>query len=338
MTTATAATTSTTSSPTPTSPGTGRAGGGRPDLLVAHNLTELIGRTPLLQVPSLDPADATIYAKIEAFNPLSSSKDRVALAMITGAEHRGELGPRGTVIEASSGNTGIALAALSAARGYGCIVVMPDSATVERIRIIESFGAQVELTPAADGYVAAITRAEDIHNATPDSWFSCQHTNPDNVRAHRETTGPEIWDALGDRINTLVCGIGTGGTISGIAGHLKEHKPDIHVVGVEPRRSPILSEGWGGSHRIPGLNGGFLADTTDTSLIDSVVSVTDDEAYEASRRIMFSTGLSVGISSGAAYQAACLLARQPTAADETIVTVFPDTGERYLSWEPAPAS
>lgn len=306
------------------------------DLRVADNLSDLIGRTPLLRVPSRDATDAAIFAKVEAFNPLSSSKDRVALAMVDGAEGRGELEPGGTVIEATSGNTGIALAALSAARGYACVVVMPDSATVERIRIIEGFGARVELTAASEGYVAAIARAETIHAETPGSWFACQHTNPDNVRAHRETTGPEIWDALGDTVDAFVCGIGTGGTVSGVAAHLKKRKPELQVVGVEPRRSPVISEGWGGIHRIPGLNGGFLADTTDTSLIDSVISVTDEEAYAASRRVMASTGLCVGISSGAAYHAACLLAHQLEMRGRTIVTLFPDTGERYLSWEPEP--
>lgn len=314
---------------------------------LGENLTDLIGRTPMMRLPAPEDCGGEIYAKLEMCNPLSSIKDRIGIYMINGAEARGELEPGGTVIEATSGNTGIALAAICAARGYRCVIVMPDSATVERIRILQSFGAEVHLSPHRKGYVAAIEAAEALHTETSGSWFVRQHENPDNVAAHYETTGPEIWAALGERIDVLVCGIGTGGTISGIGRYLKERDPRIEVVGVEPERSPVISQGWGGIHRIPGLNGGFIAPTTDLSIIDATITVSDEDAARAAEQVAGSTGLFIGISSGAAYHAsAAYLARHKSPARNkhtapTVVTVFPDGGERYLSWknaQPLPTS
>ena len=232
------------------------------------------------------------------------------------------------------GTNSKAKAAVCAARGYGCAVVMPDSVTIERVRMLEGFGATVVLTPHQQGYVAAIERAQEIHDATPGSWFACQHTNPDNVRAHYTTTGPEIWDALGAEVDVLVCGIGTGGTITGTGRYLKERNPLLRVVGAEPARSPILTGGHGGIHRIPGWNGGFLADTTDVSVIDEVVTVTDEAAYRAKQALMNESGICVGISSGGAAAACAALAERPDMAGLTVVTIFPDGGDRYLSWTP----
>lgn len=302
---------------------------------LAESLTDLIGNTPMMRVPGPPDCGGAIYAKLEMFNPLSSIKDRVGYYMVNGAEARGDLQPGGTVIEATSGNTGIALAAICAARGYRCVIVMPDSASVERIRILQSFGAEVHLSPHQKGYIAAIEAAEVLHHQTPGSWFVRQHENPDNVAAHYETTGPEIWAALGERIDALVCGIGTGGTISGIGRYLKQRNPRIRVVGVEPARSPVISEGWGGIHRIPGLNGGFIAATTDLSIIDETITVSDEDAEQAAARVAGSTGLFVGISAGAAYHAATEYLARHGGAEPTVATVFPDSGERYLSWKNA---
>lgn len=305
---------------------------------IAGSLEDLIGGTPIVKL-DLGAAEhgTTVYAKLEMANPLSSVKDRTGLYMIEAAEKRGLLRPGGTVVEATSGNTGISLAALSAARGYRCVIVLPDSATNERIQMLRAFGAEIVLTPAEKGYVAAIERAEQIHAELPGSWFACQHDNPDNVQAHYATTGPEIWNDTDGKLDVFVCGVGTGGTLSGTARYLKEQNPDIRVVAVEPVRSPILSEGWGGLHRIPGLNGGFIAPTTDVALIDDVLPVSDDDAFTTARMLARSAGLLVGVSSGAAAHACQVLAARPEYAGKTIVTVFPDTGERYLSWLQAAA-
>ncbi|MFJ6728626.1 PLP-dependent cysteine synthase family protein [Streptomyces sp. NPDC091281] len=298
----------------------------------ARSLEELVGGTPLVRIDSGTPT-TTLYAKLESANPLSSVKDRTGLYMIEAAERRGDL-PRhgGTVVEASSGNTGISLAALSAARGHACVIVLPDSATRERVQLLKAFGAEVVLTPAEEGYTAAIEKAEELHRARPGSWFARQHENTDNVAAHYATTGPEIWADTGGRLDVLVVGVGTGGTLSGTARYLKERHAGLRVVAVEPERSPVLSEGWGGLHRIPGLNGGFVADTTDTALIDEVITVSDDDAFDTARRLARTAGLLVGVSSGAAAHAARLVAARPEHAGQTVVTLFPDTGERYLSW------
>ncbi len=310
---------------------------GRP---LAGSLEDLIGGTPAVKLDlGLDESPGTtVYAKLEMANPLSSVKDRTALYMIEAAEKAGLLRPGdGTVVEASSGNTGISLAALSAARGYRCVIVLPDNATNERIQMLRAFGAELVLTPHEQGYPAAIEKAEEIHRERPGSWFACQHENADNVQAHYATTGPEIWADTEGRVDVFVCGVGTGGTLSGAARYLKEQNPAIRVVAIEPERSPLLSQGWGGLHKIPGLNGGFIAPTTDTEIVDDVVAVSDDDAFAAARLLARTNGLLVGVSSGAAAHACRVLAARPEYAGKTIVTLFPDTGERYLSWFQAAA-
>ncbi|HEX6355547.1 cysteine synthase A [Actinophytocola sp.] len=300
---------------------------------LAESLEDLIGGTPMVKLDlGAGESDTAVYAKLEMANPLSSVKDRTALYMIEAAEKRGDLAPGGTIVEASSGNTGISLAALAAARGYRCVIVLPDSATRERIQLLRAFGAEIVLTPYENGYVAAIEKAEEIHRERPGSWFACQHDNPDNTQAHYATTGPEIWADTKGGVDVLVCGIGTGGTLSGIGRYLKEQNPDIRVVAVEPEDSPVLSQGWGGIHRIPGLNGGFVAPTTDRDVIDEILTVSNDDAFATARELARTAGLLVGVSSGAAAHACRVLATRPEYAGKTLVTVFPDTGERYLSW------
>lgn len=303
---------------------------------IADSIEDLIGSTPLIRLHFEDTAPGThVLAKLEAANPMSTSKDRAALYMLRAAEGRGELTPgSGTVIEATSGNTGISLAALCAARGYRCVIVLPDSATRERIGMLRALGAEVVRTPREQGYSGAIAKAEELHAATPGSWFPRQHENADNVRAHYETTGPEIWADTEGRVDVLVCGVGTGGTLSGTAAYLKERNPAIRVVAVEPENSPVLTQGTGGLHRIPGLNGGFVAPTTDVSLIDYVVTVTDEDAVAAARQLARRQGIFAGVSSGAVAHASARLAAHPDYVGASIVTLLPDTGERYLSlWE-----
>lgn len=305
----------------------------------AAGIEDLIGSTPLVRLRLDGLAEgAEVLAKLESANPMSSAKDRVALWMMRGAEERGLLVPgSGTVVEATSGNTGISLAALAASRGYRCVIVLPDNATTERVQLLRALGAEVVMTPSERGYPGAIEKAEEIHAATPGSWFPCQHENADNVRAHYETTGPEILAAVrsaGRRIDALVCGVGTGGTLTGVARCLKEADPSVRVIAVEPENSPLLSRGFAGQHRIPGMNGGFVAPTTDVSLIDEVFAVSDQDALDAARRLASGQGLFTGVSSGAVVHATASLAAKPEYQGSTVVTVLPDTGERYLSmWE-----
>ncbi len=309
---------------------------------VHDSIEDLVGGTPLLRLPVPDAAPgAVVLAKLESANPLGSIKDRAALWMLRAAEESGDLRPGGTVIEATSGNTGIALAALCAARGYRCLIVLPDNATAERLGLLEALGAEIYLTPRAERYQGAIVKAEELHAAMPDAWFPRRHANPDNIRAHRESTGPEIWADTDGAVDVLVCGVGTGGTLTGTAAHLKECNPAVRAVAVEPAGSPVLSGGPGGSHAIPGLNGGFIADTTDVTLIDEVLIATDAEALETARWLARTCGVLAGVSSGAAVHAAIRVAARPESAGRTIVAVLPDTGERYLSmWaaHPAPAA
>ncbi|MFD0357439.1 PLP-dependent cysteine synthase family protein [Streptomyces sp. NPDC127110] len=307
---------------------------------IADSIADLVGSTPLIRLRFDDSAPGgEVLAKLEAANPMSTSKDRAALYMLRAAEDRGDLmRGNGTVIEATSGNTGISLAALSAARGYRCVIVLPDSATAERVALLKALGAEVVQTPRDAGYPGAIAKAQELHAATPGSWFACQHENADNVRAHYETTGPEIWADTAGRIDVLVCGVGTGGTLSGTAKYLKEQDPRIRVVAVEPENSPVLTQGEGGLHRIPGLNGGFVAPTTDVALIDNVVTVSDEDAMAAARSLARRQGVFVGVSSGAVAHACARLAAHPDYIGATIVTILPDTGERYLSlWNETPA-
>uniref|UniRef100_A0AAU3IAC9 cysteine synthase n=1 Tax=Streptomyces sp. NBC_01393 TaxID=2903851 RepID=A0AAU3IAC9_9ACTN len=311
-------------------------------------MVDLIGGTPLLRLP-VDritdgvPGDAEVLAKLELFNPWSSSKDRAALSMLRGAEEQGLLTPgNGTVIEATSGNTGISLAALAAARGYRCVIVLPDNATQERVAILRSLGAEVVRTPHTGGYQAAVDKAAELHQRTPGSWFCCQHDNPDNTRAHYESTGPEIWTDTDGRVDVFVCGVGTGGTISGVGRYLRERHPAVRIVAVEPAGSPLLSGGEPGTHSIPGFNGGFIAPTTDRRLIDEVIAVSDRDALDTTRRLALHVGLLVGVSAGAVVHASGVVAGRPEYRGKRIVTLLPDTGERYLSLlgretEPVPA-
>lgn len=299
---------------------------------VAAGLEDLIGRTPLvnLAVPGAAPG-AEVLAKLESANPFASSKDRAALTMLLGAEERGEITPGGTVVESTSGNTGIALAAMAARRGYRCIVVLPDSATPERIGLLTALGAEVVQTPSEQRFAGAIAKAEQIQAATPGSWYVRQHENPDNIRAHYESTGPEIWADTGGCVDVLVVGVGTGGTLTGVGRHLREHNPSLEIVAVEPENSPVLSSGFAGTHRIPGLNGGFVSPTTDVDLIDEVVTCPDEAALRTALALVRDQGLFAGLSSGAAVYAAALLARRPDSRGKSIVTILPDTGERYVS-------
>ena len=303
-------------------------------LAVVDTIADLVGSTPLLRLP-LEGAEGRVLAKLECANPLSSIKDRAALFMLTAAEERGELRPGDTVVESTSGNTGIALAALSVARGYRCLIVLPDNATQERILTLRMLGAEIELTDHTLGFAGCVERAEKLAVEIPGSWYASQHTNADNVRAHYTTTGPEIWEATEGQVTHLVCTVGTGGTLTGTARYLRERNPRLRVVAVEPTGSALLSGGEPGPHRIPGLNGGFISPVTDVELIDEVIAVSDEDAAAATRAIAARTGLLVGISSGAAAHGCAELARRHDLTNATVVTVFPDTGERYLSWWPA---
>ncbi|MER5641334.1 cysteine synthase A [Kitasatospora sp. NPDC002227] len=303
---------------------------------VATSFEDLVGNTPLLRLdlPGL-PLTTSVLAKLESANPLSSIKDRAALSMLRAAEAAGELAPGATVIEATSGNTGIALAALAAARNHPCVIVLPENASTERILTLRMLGAEVVFTDPALGFTGCVERAEQLHAELPNSWYARQHENPANVRAHYESTGPEIWRDTNGTVDVLVCGVGTGGTLTGTAHYLRERNPDLHVVAVEPEGSALLSGGEPGPHRIPGLNGGFISPVTDLSVIDEVIAVSDADAAATTRAIAARTGLLVGISSGAAAFGCLQLARRRDVCGLTVVTVFPDSGERYLSWWPA---
>ncbi|MFM9372930.1 PLP-dependent cysteine synthase family protein [Streptomyces sp. Da 82-17] len=299
---------------------------------VVDSMEELVGQTPLLRVRLGGvPEHVRLLAKLEMFNPLCSVKDRPALAMLREAEATGLLPPTGgTVIECSSGSTGISLAGLAAIRGHRCIIVMPDNATEERRLILRELGAEIVTVPHRDGLLAAWAHAEQLQRSIPGSWLPHQDRNPANVRAHYETTGPEIRHATGGRVDVLVCGVGTGGTLTGTARFLKEHG-DVHVVAVEPARSAVLSGGEGGPHGIPGIGAGYVSDITDLSLVDDVVTVPDEAAARTAREVTRATGIPVGVSSGAAAHASRVLAGRARWAGATVVTVFPDSGERYLS-------
>lgn len=297
-----------------------------------RSLEELVGRTPTMEVqlPGV-PDGVRLLAKLEMFNPLFNVKDRAVLFMLREAERTGLLPARGgTVIECSSGSTGISLAAMCAVRGHRCIIVMPDNATAERRQILRELGAETVLVPHEEGLLAAWKFAEGLHRETPGSWLPHQDRNPANVLAHYETTGPEIWEACAGRVDVFVCGVGTGGTLTGVARYLKE-RGDVHVVAVEPERSAVLSGGEAGPHGIPGLGAGYVSEITDLGVIDEVVTVPDLTAATTRQEITLATGLLAGVSSGAAAHACRVLSRRGRWAGSTIVTVFPDTGERYLS-------
>jgi cysteine synthase A len=303
---------------------------------VFKSFTDLVGNTPLVELGNLKNKlglKANIFAKLEFLNPAGSVKDRVALSMILDAEEKGILREGGTVIEATSGNTGIGLAAVCTAKGYNCIIVMPDSMSVERIKIIESFGAKVVLTEGKYGMSGAIKKAEEIKSQTENSIIAGQFYNPANPKAHFETTGPEIYADLDGKVDMLVCGVGSGGTISGCGKYLKGKNPEIKVIAVEPESSPVLTKGVSGSHKIQGIGANFVPDNLDMDIFDTVLTVADNDAFDYARLVCKTEGLSVGISAGAALSAAVSLAKQNDAKDKNIVVIFPDTASRYLSTE-----
>ena len=295
---------------------------------------QLIGRTPLLRLVRLEQQlglNAVLLAKLESFNPAGSVKDRVAKAMLDDAEAKGLIGPGGTIIEPTSGNTGIGLVSVAAARGYRVIIVMPDTMSVERRQLMMAYGAELVLTPGARGMTGAIEKAKELASQTPGSFIPGQFENPANPDAHYRTTGPEIWEDTDGKIDLFVAGVGTGGTITGVSRYLKEQNPAIHVAAVEPADSPVLSGGKAGPHKLQGIGAGFVPDALDQNAYDEVLTVTTEQAFEASRALGRAEGVLAGISSGAALAGAIRLAKLPENAGKTIVTLLPDTGDRYLS-------
>lgn len=301
---------------------------------VHKNVFELIGNTPLVELTNYENnhgLNARLIGKVEYFEPAGSIKDRIAKAMIDEAEANGLLDAETVIIEPTSGNTGIGLAAIAAARGNRIIIAMPDTMSVERRNLMRAYGAELVLTPGADGMKGAIAKAEQLAEEIPNSFIPSQFTNPANPAIHYRTTGPEIWEATDGEVDILVAGVGTGGTISGAGAYLKEQNPNIQVVAVEPAGSPVLSEGCAGPHGIQGIGAGFVPETLDTDVYDEVITITNDEAFETGRELAAHDGLLVGISSGAVVAAAAKLAQRPENAGKNIVMILPDTGERYLS-------
>ncbi len=294
----------------------------------------LVGHTPLLALNHIAAAEnipALLYAKLESFNPAGSAKDRVALAMINAAEADGRLQPGGTIIEPTSGNTGIGLCAVAAARGYRAMIVMPDTMSVERQMLMKAYGAELVLTDGTLGMKGAIAKADELAAIIPGAWVAGQFVNPANPDAHYATTGPEIWNDTDGAVDIFVAGVGTGGTITGVGRYLKEKKPAIQVIGVEPAGSPYLTQGKTGAHGLQGIGAGFVPDVLDIAVCDEIMTVTEADAYAAGRLMARREGVLVGISSGAALTAALSLARRPENAAKHIVVLFPDTGDRYLS-------
>ncbi len=295
---------------------------------------QLIGRTPLLELTHIEKKlglKAKVLAKLEYFNPAGSVKDRVARAMIDDAEARGILKPTSVIIEPTSGNTGIGLASVAAARGYRIIIVMPETMSVERRQIMKAYGAELVLTEGAKGMKGAIAKAEELAREIPDSFVPGQFVNPANPKAHFETTGPEIYQDTDGQVDYFVAGVGTGGTITGVGQYLKAQKPDVKVVAVEPKTSAVLSTGVAGSHKIQGIGAGFVPDVLDTKVYDEIITVDNDDAFRMGKEVGRSEGVLVGISSGAAVWAAIEVAKRPENEGKTIVVLLPDTGDRYLS-------
>ena len=295
---------------------------------------QLIGKTPLLELTHIEKEEgleARVLAKLEYFNPAGSVKDRIAKAMIDDAESKGLLKEGSVIIEPTSGNTGIGLASVAAARGYRIIIVMPETMSVERRQLMKAYGAELVLTEGAKGMKGAIAKAEELAEEIPGSFIPGQFVNPANPAAHKATTGPEIWDDTDGEVDIFVAGVGTGGTITGVGEYLKNKKADVKVVAVEPASSPVLSKGTAGAHKIQGIGAGFVPDVLDTKVYDEVIPVENDDAFATGRRVGRSEGVLVGISSGAAVWAAIQLAKRPENKGKTIVALLPDTGDRYLS-------
>ena len=302
---------------------------------IKTNAAELIGNTPLLAVEKYEKnenvTDATILAKLEYFNPAGSVKDRIALAMIEDAEQKGQLKPGATIIEPTSGNTGIGIAAVAAAKGYKVVITIPETMSVERRNIMKAYGAEIVLTEGAKGMKGAIAKADEINAATPGSIILGQFINEANPKAHRETTGPEIWKDTDGKVDIFVAGVGTGGTVTGVGEYLKAQNPDIKIVAVEPKSSPVLSEGKAGAHKIQGIGAGFVPEVLNTKIYDEIIAVENEDAFETAKKLAKDEGVLTGISSGAALYAATQLAKRPENKGKTIVALLPDSGDRYYS-------
>ncbi|XCP87111.1 cysteine synthase A [Roseburia hominis] len=301
---------------------------------VYRGITELIGHTPLMELANYEKdqkLNAVLLAKLEYFNPAGSVKDRIGKAMIEDAEEKGTLVPGSVIIEPTSGNTGIGLAAVAAARGYRAILTMPETMSVERRNLLKAYGAEIVLTDGAKGMTGAIKKAEELAKEIPNSFIPGQFTNPANPEAHRRTTGPEIWEDTDGTVDIFVAGVGTGGTLTGVGEYLKSKNPQVKVVAVEPSTSPVLSKGVAGPHKIQGIGAGFVPDTLNTDIYDEIIAVDHEDAFAAGRAIARREGILVGISAGAAVFAAAELAKRPENEGKTIVVLLPDTGDRYLS-------
>lgn len=302
---------------------------------ITESALELIGNTPLLRLnrysKKADVQEATLLAKLEYFNPAGSVKDRIALAMIEDAEKSGKLTPGATIIEPTSGNTGIGLAMVATAKGYRAILTLPETMSVERRTMLRAYGAELVLTEGAKGMKGAIEKAEELKNEIPGAVILGQFKNPANPAAHRATTGPEIWEQTDGKVDIFVSGVGTGGTVTGVGAYLKEQNPNVRVVAVEPATSPVLTKGTAGAHKIQGIGAGFVPDTLDTSVYDEVIAIENDDAFAEGKRFALAEGVLVGISSGAALKAAVMLAKRPENKGKNIVVLLPDSGDRYLS-------
>lgn len=299
--------------------------------MIYSSITELVGRTPLVEVSGFENQKARIVVKVEAFNPGGSVKDRIALAMIEDAEKKGVLKPGATIIEPTSGNTGVGLAWVGVAKGYKTILTMPETMSVERRNLLKAYGAKLELTPGAEGMKGAIARAEQLRDTIPGAVILGQFVNPANPAIHEQTTGEEVWTDTDGKVDIFVAGVGTGGTVSGVGSALKKHNSAVKVVAVEPASSAVLTTGVPGKHKIQGIGAGFVPSTYNPEAVDEVMTVTDDDAFAGARKLARTKGLLVGISSGAAFSVALALARKDENAGKLIVALLPDTGERYLS-------